>query len=94
MGAATFAPGSGVNKRDRCRHFSQQNGIDRGFFAFEVKRSAFFRDADLDTLRLFRADSPKARCVLLYTGDRRYDFDGIEVLPIADALPALGSLIG
>ena len=59
--------------------------------AFEVKRSAHFREADLDTLRLFAADYPAARCVLLYGGDRRYEVDGIEVVPVRRALPELAA---
>jgi len=66
----------------------------RGLVAIEVKRSGFYRAADLAGLRLLRDDYPKARCLLFYGGTRRYDVDGIAVLPLADALPRLPELLG
>jgi len=62
---------------------------DRGLVAIEVKRSPTFRERDLAELRLFAADYPVARCVLLYGGMREYIVDGIRVLPLASALPDL-----
>jgi predicted AAA+ superfamily ATPase len=66
---------------------------ERGLIAIEVKRSGTFRDADLATLRLFREDYPAARCHLFYGGSRAYDVDGIQVLPLARALPELPGLL-
>jgi uncharacterized protein len=66
---------------------------ERGLHAIEVKRSSRFREQDLDALRLFRGDYPPARCKLLYGGERRYSFDGIEVWPLAEALPRLPELL-
>lgn len=57
-----------------------------GFHAIEVKRSRLIRPADLKGLRAFLDDYPMARAVLLYGGDRRGNRDGIEVLPVAEAL--------
>lgn len=67
----------------------------RGLVAIEVKRSGHFREPDLDALRLFRADYPAARAVLLYGGTRAYAFDGgaVRVLPLRDALPRLGEVL-
>ena len=57
-----------------------------GLFAIEVKRSRRIRRTDLQGLTQFRADYPMARCVLLFGGDRREYRDGIELLPVAEAL--------
>ena len=57
-----------------------------GLFAIEVKRSRTVRRADLRGLKQFKSDYPMARCLLLFGGDRREYRDGIELLPVADAL--------
>ena len=57
-----------------------------GLFAIEVKRTRTIRRADLHGLKQFRTDYPMARCVLLFGGDRREHRDGIELLPLAEAL--------
>ena len=57
-----------------------------GLFAIEVKRSHTVRSGDLRGLRQFRSDYPMARCTLLFGGDRREYRDGIDLLPVADAL--------
>lgn len=66
---------------------------ERGLVAVEVKRSGFFREEDLASLRLFRDDYPMARCFLLYGGTVAYQFDGLRVLPLSEALPALPELL-
>ncbi len=66
---------------------------ERGLFAIEVKRASRLRDGDLDTLRLFRADYPMARAMLLYGGSREYEVDGVAVVPLASALPQLPTLL-
>jgi hypothetical protein len=66
---------------------------ERGLCALEVKRSFRLRDGDLDALRMFRDDYPMARPFVLYGGTRAYHDDGIEVLPVADALPRLTDLL-
>ncbi|HLG15559.1 MAG TPA: AAA family ATPase [Blastocatellia bacterium] len=67
---------------------------ERGLVAIEVKRASRFSEGDLATLRLFAADYPVARCVLLYGGQREYVVDGIRVVPLASALPVLSTIIG
>ena len=57
-----------------------------GLFAIEVKRSHTVRSGDLRGLRQFRSDYPMARCTLLFGGDRREYRDGIDLLPVVDAL--------
>ncbi len=65
-----------------------------GLFAIEVKRSRRVRRADLQGLTQFKADYPMARCVLLFGGDRREHRDGIELLPVAEALADPATLVG
>ena len=57
-----------------------------GLFAIEVKRRRKIRQTDLHALRQFKLDYPMARCVLLFGGERREYRDGIELLPVAEAL--------
>ena len=57
-----------------------------GLFAIEVKRSRTIRRADLHGLKQFKSDYPMARCVLLFGGERREYRDGIELLPVTEAL--------
>lgn len=66
---------------------------ERGLVAIEVKRASAYREADLASLRLFQGDYPMARCFLFYGGSRRYRVDGIEVVPLARALPELPALL-
>lgn len=66
---------------------------ERGLLAFEVRRNARFREADLATLRLFKSDYKPARCFLLYGGSEEYEVDGIQILPLGSALPELASLL-
>lgn len=67
---------------------------ERGLHAFEVTRSAVFRETDLRGLRLFCADYPEASGHLLYGGTRRYQYDRIQVLPFGEAIKTLGTLLG
>lgn len=67
---------------------------ERGLVAIEVKRSARFHERDLADLKLFAADYPVAKCVLLYGGERVYDIGGIHVMPLASALPNLLDILG
>jgi uncharacterized protein len=67
---------------------------ERGMLAIEVKRSARYAERDLTALRMFAGDYPMARRLLLYGGDRRYRTnDGIDVVPLAEALPDLPSIL-
>ncbi len=66
---------------------------EHGLHAFEVTRSAVFRERDLAGLRLFCDDYPQARGHLLYGGTKRYTFENIEVLPLRDALLTAGELL-
>ena len=61
----------------------------KALHAFEVKRSSVFRESDLDGLRLFCADYPSAAGHLFYGGTKRYRFDAIDVVPIAEGIAGL-----
>ena len=65
-----------------------------GLIAIEVKRTRTIRRADLHALKQFRTDYPMARCVLLFGGDRRENRDGIEILPLAEALADSTLILG
>jgi uncharacterized protein len=67
---------------------------DRGFHAFEVKRSSRFRESDLDGLRLFLEDYPEAHGHLFYGGTQRYRFGAIDVVPLGEGLRSLGTTLG
>ena len=64
-----------------------------GLYAIEVKRSSTIRHADLRGLKQFKNDYPMARCLLLFGGDRREYRDGIELLPVEDALADPASML-
>ena len=66
---------------------------ERGFHAFEVKRTHVFREADLKGLKVFIDDYPQARGHLFYGGARSYDFGSIQVMPLTDGLVALPHIL-
>jgi predicted AAA+ superfamily ATPase len=66
---------------------------ERGLIAIEVKRASRYTERDLAALRLFKSDYPVARCILLYGGRHEYQEEGIRIVPLATALPRLGSLL-
>lgn len=66
---------------------------ERGLIAIEIKRTATLRKRDLSGLRAFCLDYPVARPILLYGGRyRRYE-EGVEVVPIQEALSGLHGLL-
>ena len=67
---------------------------ERGLHAIEVKRTARFREDDITALRLFCADYPQARGLLLYGGHQRYRFRNIDVVPLGAGLKELGERLG
>ncbi|MEK7691459.1 MAG: DUF4143 domain-containing protein, partial [Bdellovibrionota bacterium] len=66
---------------------------ERGLSAFEIKRSSRFRPEDLKSLVEFRQDYPMAKAFLLYGGSRRSTENGVEVLPIEEAIRELPRLL-
>ena len=65
-----------------------------GLFAIEVKRRGRIRSADMQGLTQFKADYPMARCVLLFGSDRREYRDGIDLLPVTEALADPATVLG
>lgn len=65
----------------------------RGIVAIEVNRSARIRHEDLKGLTRFRQDYPQARAFLLHAGSRRWHESGVDIVPLEQALPDLGSVI-
>jgi predicted AAA+ superfamily ATPase len=65
----------------------------RGLHGIEVKRSSRLRERELDALRAFCADYPRARGHFLYGGSRRYRFGAIDVLPLGEALAELPRIL-
>ncbi len=61
----------------------------RGLVAIEVKRTARPSGADFSGLRKFRQDFPEAKLMLIHTGTRSWQENGIDVLPIERALREL-----
>ncbi len=66
---------------------------ERGLVAIEVKMTQHVRSDDLQGLRRFKDDYPKATAFLLYTGSHRRHDAGIEIVPAGDALRALDRMI-
>jgi len=63
------------------------------FCGIEVKQSRKLRPSDLSGLRAFKRDYPQARLIVLYGGRHREYHDGIEAVPVEEALPGLPELL-
>jgi uncharacterized protein len=64
-----------------------------GLKVFEITRSNIFREKDLKGLQLFCSDYAAAQGYLLYAGTKRYKFDRIEVIPLAEAFCSIPDLL-
>lgn len=67
---------------------------ERGLHAFEIKRTARPRGADLAALREFLADYPEAKAYCLHGGRRDYSEGGVQLIPFEKGLKTLPDLIG
>jgi predicted AAA+ superfamily ATPase len=65
-----------------------------GFLAIEVKLSSTIHPKDIQGLLTFKEEFPDAKLLLFYGGERRLYVDGIEVIPVRDALSTLPELLG
>ncbi|HEY4255197.1 MAG TPA: AAA family ATPase [Chlamydiales bacterium] len=65
----------------------------RGVFAIEVKRAEKLNEKDLSGLRLFGEDYPEAKRFLFYGGKKKEYIDGIQLIPIEEALLSLPQLL-
>ena len=65
----------------------------KGLIAIEVKRSKKISSDDLKALRAFQCDYSIAKLYIFYGGNQRLYFDGIEAIPITEALLSLPALL-
>lgn len=65
----------------------------RGLFGIEVKRSRKIQSDDLKGLKTFQEDYPNAKLYFFYGGQERFYFDGIEAIPMQEALISLPALL-
>jgi predicted AAA+ superfamily ATPase len=65
----------------------------KGIIAIEVKRTDSLDSQDLRGLRLFGEDYPEAKRFVFYGGKKKEYIDNIQIIPLAEALPALPELL-
>lgn len=65
----------------------------KGMYAFEVKRSDKLSASSLKGLRYFKAEYPETKCFLVYGGKKRFWRDGIEIIPVSQALVSLPKIL-
>lgn len=66
---------------------------EKGIFAFEIKRKAKYSAKDLNGLKLFLQDYPMAKAFLLYGGSKRFYEEGIQIIPIQEAITQMHQLL-
>lgn len=67
---------------------------EEGLFAFEIKRTNFIRNEDLEGLRLFKHDYPIAKCFLLCFASENKIIDNIQIINYETALLSLAAIMG
>lgn len=90
-----------AGRGDRIHYWHTASGREVDFIVYgpntfrgiEVKQSGTVRRSDLSGLAAFKSDYPEARLYLLYGGDHREYHDGVEVIPVTEALRVLPSII-
>lgn len=65
----------------------------KGLLAFEIKRKSQLKNEDYKGLKAFKEDYPTSKTYLLYGGSERFIFQDIEVIPLAEALKNLSSIL-
>lgn len=63
------------------------------FAAIEVKRKRTMAPRDLNGMRAFASEYPEAKKIILYGGDHEAEIDGIQLIPLAGALPAMERIV-
>jgi len=66
----------------------------RGLHAFEIKRSSQVQTKALKGLKAFQEDYPEAKLHFLYLGKHKEYHDGINAIPLEEALKLLPQIIG
>lgn len=82
-------------------YWRTQSGIEVDFvvygtkklFAFEIKKSTKVNKKDGKGLRSFKEEYPSAKLYLLYSGNTRYYYGDVTVLPIVEALQELPEIL-
>ena len=65
----------------------------KGIIAIEVKRSSRVDVKDLRGLALFGKDYPEAKRFVFYGGKRREYLEGVQYIPIEEALMTLSEIL-
>jgi len=65
----------------------------KGIHAFEIKRTGKVSKSMLSGLTAFLKDYPMAKAYFIYGGKRYMQQDGIEIIPIEDALKKLPTIL-
>jgi predicted AAA+ superfamily ATPase len=66
---------------------------EQGIHAFEIKRKSRYTSNDLRGLRLFLKDYPMSKAYLLYGGAKRYYEEGIQIIPIDEAIHEIHQML-
>lgn len=66
---------------------------ERGFHAFEIKRSANINSKSLKGLKSFGQDYPEAKLYIIFFGNQKQYFDTIQAVPFEEALKNLPEMI-
>ena len=66
---------------------------EKGFFAFEIKRSTKIQRSDLSGLKAFKEDYPEAKCYVVYGGHEQEYKGDITLLPLLDCLRSLQNIL-
>lgn len=59
---------------------------EKGFFAFEIKRTSNLQRSDFKALKAFQSDYPEAKCYMIYGGSEEAHHDGVDIMPMASCL--------
>ena len=62
---------------------------DKGFFAFEIKRTMQVKPSDMIGLQVFKQDYPESTCYLIHGGHERGQEGNIHTLPMEHCLKSL-----
>lgn len=65
----------------------------KGILAIEVKRRSRVDVKDLKGLLLFQKDYPEAKCFVFYGGKRKEYIEGIQYIPVDEALVSLPEIL-
>jgi predicted AAA+ superfamily ATPase len=67
---------------------------ERGFHAFEIKRSATITSKSLKGLKTFGDEYPEAKLYIIFLGKQKEYYGNVTAIPLMEALGELSELIG